>query len=41
MSAELIVLCVVMLVGFVGYLWNCYRAGRLLTWKEWGDFNGD
>ena len=38
---ELIALSVVLLIGITGYLWNCYAAGKWLTWKEWGEFNGD
>jgi hypothetical protein len=38
---ELILLPVVLLVGVAGYLFNCYMAGRWLSWKDWGDFNGD
>lgn len=41
MSTELIAVFVVMLVAIGGYLWNCCAAGRLLTWKKWGEFNGD
>lgn len=39
--AELIALGIVLLIAISGYLWNCRAVGRWLTWKEWGDFNGD
>lgn len=41
MRTELLLLIVIVLVAAGGYLFNCYMAGRWLTWKEWGEFNGD
>lgn len=41
MSGELITLLVVCAFGVVGYLLNCWWARKWLTWKEWGEFNGD
>jgi hypothetical protein len=38
---ETYLLLATLLVGVAGYLWNCYAAGKWLTWKEWGEFNGD
>lgn len=38
---ELLMLILTALVAVGGYLYNCYRADRWLTWKEWGEFNGD
>jgi len=43
MSADpkVIVLAVIVVVAVGGYLFNCRAAGKLLSWKEWGEFNGD
>ena len=32
---------IVIAIFIGGWLFNCYMAGRWLTWKEWVEFNGD